>query len=319
MAASLSLEEIAKHKTKTDLWVAVHEKGLGSTRKSSPDLHPLVIDATKYLEDHPGGVDALIDVAGTDATSAFEDVGHSEDAREEMEHFCIGTLEGHVAPEPQHKSAPPPAPAPVQTPLPKFTVSSLSVPDITISDKLADRLLMFGIPAAELVVYHYLFGYHAGPVSNNGDDHASHPPVHHGAPSGFWAGFLASSAIGTFVLAACIMRLEKVLGSSPSISSFPTHMAPTDPSVLQVTHQRGVLDPKSYIKLALARKETISPNVIMFTFQLPMRSSILGLPIGQHIAIRGTVDGAQISRSYTPVSNNTDKGVLRKSLFNIRR
>jgi cytochrome-b5 reductase len=56
-----------------------------------------VYDVTKYLEDHPGGAESLIEVAGKDATVTFEDVGHSADARETMESFLIGKLEG--APE----------------------------------------------------------------------------------------------------------------------------------------------------------------------------------------------------------------------------
>lgn len=49
---------------------------------------------TEYLRDHPGGRDALLEVAGTDATSAYEDVGHSEDAREILQGLLIGRLEG---------------------------------------------------------------------------------------------------------------------------------------------------------------------------------------------------------------------------------
>jgi cytochrome b involved in lipid metabolism len=35
------------------------------------------------------GADVLIDVAGTDATAAYEDVGHSEDASEILETYLI--------------------------------------------------------------------------------------------------------------------------------------------------------------------------------------------------------------------------------------
>ena len=34
----------------------------------------------------------LLDVAGKSATSEFEDVGHSDSARELMKTFCIGEL-----------------------------------------------------------------------------------------------------------------------------------------------------------------------------------------------------------------------------------
>jgi cytochrome-b5 reductase len=33
-----------------------------------------VYNVTEYARDHPGGPDALMEVAGTDATSAYEDV-----------------------------------------------------------------------------------------------------------------------------------------------------------------------------------------------------------------------------------------------------
>lgn len=57
-------------------------------------------DVTKYARDHPGGAEALIEVAGTDATSAYEDVGHSEDAREIMHQFLVGSLaEGAGSPK----------------------------------------------------------------------------------------------------------------------------------------------------------------------------------------------------------------------------
>lgn len=55
-----------------------------------------VYDVTKYLEDHPGGKAVLLEVAGTNATEAFEDAGHSDEAREQMEPFCIGSLPSEV-------------------------------------------------------------------------------------------------------------------------------------------------------------------------------------------------------------------------------
>jgi cytochrome-b5 reductase len=56
-----------------------------------------VYDITKYLEDHPGGTDVLIEVAGKDATAEFEEIGHSEEARESLEPFHIGDLPSEVS------------------------------------------------------------------------------------------------------------------------------------------------------------------------------------------------------------------------------
>ena len=39
-----------------------------------------------------GGEEVLLDVAGQDATEAFEDVGHSDEAREILEGLKVGSL-----------------------------------------------------------------------------------------------------------------------------------------------------------------------------------------------------------------------------------
>lgn len=45
---------------------------------------------TKYLDDHPGGAEVMLDVAGQDADEFFEDIGHSKEAREELKKYLIG-------------------------------------------------------------------------------------------------------------------------------------------------------------------------------------------------------------------------------------
>lgn len=51
-----------------------------------------VYDLTKFLDEHPGGEEILKEQHGLDASNAFEDVGHSTDAREQMEAYVIGRL-----------------------------------------------------------------------------------------------------------------------------------------------------------------------------------------------------------------------------------
>jgi len=46
-------------------------------------------DVTTYLDDHPGGPEYLSDAAGTDATGAFDAVGHSVRARELLRQFAL--------------------------------------------------------------------------------------------------------------------------------------------------------------------------------------------------------------------------------------
>ena len=49
-------------------------------------------DVTKYLDDHPGGAEVMLDVAGQNADEFFEDIGHSKEAREELKKHLIGTF-----------------------------------------------------------------------------------------------------------------------------------------------------------------------------------------------------------------------------------
>lgn len=62
-----------------------------------PDT-PKVYDVTNYLDDHPGGGEVMMEVAGEDATNMFEDIGHSNDARTEMKKFEIGLLKVTILP-----------------------------------------------------------------------------------------------------------------------------------------------------------------------------------------------------------------------------
>lgn len=46
----------------------------------------------RLTQQHPGGEEVLITEAGKDATEPFEDVGHSEDAREDLKKMLIGVI-----------------------------------------------------------------------------------------------------------------------------------------------------------------------------------------------------------------------------------
>jgi len=72
-----SKKEVAKHTDKSSTWIIIHNN---------------IYDVTKFLEEHPGGEEVLLEQAGKDATENFEDVGHSTDARTMMKDFHIGEL-----------------------------------------------------------------------------------------------------------------------------------------------------------------------------------------------------------------------------------
>jgi len=77
--------------------------------------------------------------------------------------------------------------------------------------------------------------------------------------------------------------------------------------------ERKVLKPAEFQNFELKEKTVISHNVAIYRFSLPSSTSILGLPIGQHISIAATLpqpDGTkkEIVRSYTPISGDHQPG-----------
>lgn len=76
-----TIEEVKKHCSTDDLWLVYNGQ---------------VYDVTQYLDEHPGGEEVIVDCAGIDATEAFNDIGHSEDAHEILQGLLIGKLEGGV-------------------------------------------------------------------------------------------------------------------------------------------------------------------------------------------------------------------------------
>lgn len=73
----IRLEEVAKNNSAASTWIVLDDK---------------VYDVTKFLLEHPGGEEVIINVAGKDATDEFNDVGHSSDARRMAEDYLIGEL-----------------------------------------------------------------------------------------------------------------------------------------------------------------------------------------------------------------------------------
>ncbi|XP_076163131.1 cytochrome b5 [Ptiloglossa arizonensis] len=55
-------------------------------------IHDLVYDVTKYKDKHPGGPELIDEYAGQDATSGFDDFGHSNDAKRLLKDFLIGEI-----------------------------------------------------------------------------------------------------------------------------------------------------------------------------------------------------------------------------------
>lgn len=68
----ITRDEVQTHDNADDCWIIIHGK---------------VYDVTKFLAEHPGGEKVILEYAGSDATDAFEDIGHSQRARDSMEKY----------------------------------------------------------------------------------------------------------------------------------------------------------------------------------------------------------------------------------------
>jgi len=77
MSQEFTYSDVSSHSSKKDLYLVIHDK---------------VYDSSSFVDEHPGGEEVLLDVGGQDATEAFEDVGHSDEAREILEGLLVGTL-----------------------------------------------------------------------------------------------------------------------------------------------------------------------------------------------------------------------------------
>lgn len=73
--------------------------------------------------------------------------------------------------------------------------------------------------------------------------------------------------------------------------------------------QKGCIDPESFKDFKLVKRTQLSHNVAKFTFELPTPTSVLGLPIGQHISCRGKdSQGDEVIKPYTPTTLDSDVG-----------
>ncbi|RXI07661.1 hypothetical protein DVH24_005434 [Malus domestica] len=74
----------------------------------------LVYDVTPFLEEHPGGDEVLLLAVEKDATDDFNDVGHSDSAREQMEKYYVGKVDTSTIPAQPNYKLPPQAAAPAE-------------------------------------------------------------------------------------------------------------------------------------------------------------------------------------------------------------
>ncbi|KAL4972481.1 cytochrome b5-like heme/steroid binding domain-containing protein [Aspergillus desertorum] len=249
---SYTLEQVKAHCTPDDIWIILHNK---------------VYDVTNDLEDHPGGSAVLIEVAGPDATKAFEEIGHSEEAREQLEPYYIGGL-----PDTEQAES-------VEIYRTTFEqISQSAVINTEKTNKTAYQLL-HALPAL------------ASPFSL--------PKVSGNAGTQFWSGvriatvtqLSLSLGLGVWVSTKLDVQQEfypprQLASSARLIRRHVTAQAPTPRS--------PVLDARQWRSFPLTSKKEVTPNVYRLVFGLPEADGILGLRTGQHVALRATINGKTV-------------------------
>ncbi|CAJ0961252.1 unnamed protein product, partial [Mesorhabditis belari] len=127
MTVKLTRKEVEEHNNNKSCWFIIGNK---------------VYDVTKFLDEHPGGCEVLLEQAGHDATETFEDVGHSSDARQMKEDYLVGDLveEDHQKYSYDRKAT-----------------SNASKTEKTDTQPLQDKLILGGLIAAIVALIYYLF------------------------------------------------------------------------------------------------------------------------------------------------------------------
>ncbi|CAF3468869.1 unnamed protein product [Fusarium graminearum] len=270
-----TVKQVVEHNKPDDAWLIIHGN---------------VYDVSKYIRDHPGGADVLVEAAGLDASEDFDNAGHSEDAFEIMEDLCVGKVKGFEKKKPKLKPL-----APITTPKAVTGKSSSlsALANITFVLAAGFGAYYFG-RRQELGVPNWVL------ASLRNDS----------TGSSFIKGVIVGSGSLAITNAVLAQRFTTSAMKSKPFTSYPAHMKVPKRTQQDTLLQRGLLDPVVYSPLPLVKKTQVTPNVLHLTFSLPTTSTVLGLPIGQHVTIKADVRGETVARSYTPVSNNSDLGIL---------
>jgi NAD(P)H-flavin reductase len=98
---------------------------------------------------------------------------------------------------------------------------------------------------------------------------------------------------------------------------FPEPIEPEEEAVLDKNGNKVTLRPGEKIKLKLKQKTQLSRTVVHYSFELPSKDHVMGLPIGQHVYISTKManprTGGELkhtTRAYTPISTTDTKGTV---------
>lgn len=86
--------------------------------------------------------------------------------------------------------------------------------------------------------------------------------------------------------------------------------APATATAATPTTKKLALNPNEFVKLRLKSTEFISPNTTRHRFELQSPEHETGLTVASCIVARAEVDGKTVTRPYTPISLNHQRGYM---------
>ncbi|XP_076763282.1 cytochrome b5 [Xylocopa sonorina] len=104
-------------------------------------LHDKVFDVTKFLNEHPGGEEILLDHGGKDASDDFNDVGHSIDALDLSKTYLVGEL---VESERANRT-------------PKYWSASKKTTETKTQEKSNSTMMMVAIGAVLFAIVYFVY------------------------------------------------------------------------------------------------------------------------------------------------------------------
>jgi len=116
---------------------------------------------------------------------------------------------------------------------------------------------------------------------------------------------VSATLLNTVLAAFGFQKLEKLMDVQKDFRKYDAHkIAPSEIHFPKKPLTMPVLDPKEFHKFSLVRKATLSPNVYRFVCA-PKANRC---PRSANRPARRHPQREEVSRSYTPTSNNTNLG-----------
>lgn len=255
----------------------------------------LVYGVGAYLDDHPGGATILRQCTGSDATAAFEDVGHSDEARGTLEKFAIGLL----TEDEETRSVTASIFRSKVLPQMSATSTRRGYLSLQIGQTSASMLLAL---ACVLLATRLLW---ADQVNMNAISAAMTNL------SGFWGGVTLSLTGSAVIFSNVVHQFSKTIVMTKGFRTYPPVMKVNKiilgPSrSAEVPHKQDeALDTSQFKPMRLVDRARITTNSYRLVLR-PNQSEMLRIPSGQHVQLRMEDKDGTIMRSYTPTNTLPD-------------